>query len=178
MFFDSWSDLLRVLVVAPVAYAALVAFLRVSGNRTLAKLNAFDLVVTIALGSTLSAVILDNDVALAEGVGALGLLVLLQALITAASTRSGLVRRMIRNEPQLLLRDGRVLHDALKSARLTENELAQALRAQGVGHFEEAAAVILETDGTISALTKENMPEEGRAPTMQNIQRNRPEQQA
>ena len=51
MFFDSWFGLLRVLVVGALAYAALILFLRVSGKRTLTKLNAFDLVVTVALGS-------------------------------------------------------------------------------------------------------------------------------
>ena len=52
MFFTSWYDLLLV-VVGTLAYGGLVLFLRVSGKRTLTKLNAFDLVVTVALGSTL-----------------------------------------------------------------------------------------------------------------------------
>jgi hypothetical protein len=46
--FDSWSGLGRVLLVGPLAYVALVAILRISGKRTLTKLNAFDLVVTVA----------------------------------------------------------------------------------------------------------------------------------
>ncbi len=49
MFFDSWAGLLRVLVVGPLAYAALVLLLRVTGKRTLSKMNAFDLIVTVAL---------------------------------------------------------------------------------------------------------------------------------
>jgi small-conductance mechanosensitive channel len=50
MVFDSWFGLLRVIVVGTAAYATLVLLLRVSGKRTLAKLNAFDLIVTVALG--------------------------------------------------------------------------------------------------------------------------------
>jgi uncharacterized membrane protein YcaP (DUF421 family) len=50
--FDDWTGVARVLVFAPLAYAALVAVLRISGKRTLAKMSAFDLVVTVALGST------------------------------------------------------------------------------------------------------------------------------
>jgi uncharacterized membrane protein YcaP (DUF421 family) len=46
MLFDSWAGLGRVLLVGTLAYAALVLLLRVSGKRTLTKLNAFDLVVT------------------------------------------------------------------------------------------------------------------------------------
>ena len=67
MFFDGWAGLLRVLVVGALAYAALVLLLRVSGKRTLSKMNAFDLVVTVALGSTLATVLPSRDVALAEG---------------------------------------------------------------------------------------------------------------
>ena len=52
LFFNSWNDLGRVLVLGVLGYVSLVLLLRVSGNRTLSKLNAFDFVVTIALGST------------------------------------------------------------------------------------------------------------------------------
>jgi uncharacterized membrane protein YcaP (DUF421 family) len=51
----------------------------VSGKRTLSKLDAFDLIVTVALGSTLATVLLSRDVALAEGIVAFALLVGLQA---------------------------------------------------------------------------------------------------
>ena len=54
MWFDSWSDVVRVVSIGAAAYATLVAMLRISGKRTLAKLNAFDLIVTVALGSTLA----------------------------------------------------------------------------------------------------------------------------
>ncbi|WP_231362619.1 hypothetical protein [Thioalkalivibrio sp. ALMg9] len=67
MFFGGWDGLLRTLVVGVLAYVALIVFLRLSGKRTLSKMNAFDLVVTVALGSTLATVLLAKDVALAEG---------------------------------------------------------------------------------------------------------------
>ena len=84
MFFDSWTGLGRVLLVGTLAYVALVLLLRISGKRTLTKLNAFDLVVTVALGSTLATVLLSKSVALAEGVVALALLVSLQYAIALA----------------------------------------------------------------------------------------------
>jgi uncharacterized membrane protein YcaP (DUF421 family) len=55
MLFQDLQGIVRTLFVGVMAYIALVCFLRISGKRTLAKLNAFDLVVTVALGSTLSA---------------------------------------------------------------------------------------------------------------------------
>jgi uncharacterized membrane protein YcaP (DUF421 family) len=88
MLFQSWTGLGRVLLVGTLAYAALVLLLRISGKRTLSKLNAFDLVVTVALGSTLATVLLSKSVALAEGVLALCLLVSLQYAIAWLSVRS------------------------------------------------------------------------------------------
>ena len=54
MWFDSWSDIVRVLLVGIASYAFLIASIRILGERTLAQLNAFDFVVTVALGSTLA----------------------------------------------------------------------------------------------------------------------------
>ena len=68
MLFDSWAGVGRTIVVGILAYIALVSLLRVSGKRTLSKMNAFDLVVTVALGSTLATILLSKDVALAEDV--------------------------------------------------------------------------------------------------------------
>ncbi|MGI8643317.1 MAG: DUF421 domain-containing protein, partial [Thermomicrobiales bacterium] len=47
MFFDTWMDLVRIVTVGTSSYLALVALLRVSGKRTLSKMNAFDFIVTV-----------------------------------------------------------------------------------------------------------------------------------
>jgi uncharacterized membrane protein YcaP (DUF421 family) len=152
MFFDDWFGLLRVLVVGTLAYASLVLLLRVSGKRTLSKMNAFDLVVTVALGSTLATVLLTNDVALLEGVLALALLIGLQLAIAWLSVRSERVQEFVKAQPRLLLHRGRMLPAALREERVTEEEVRAAARAQGIGSLGEVDAVVLETDGSFSVL--------------------------
>lgn len=66
MLFSGWEGLLRTLVVGVLAYVSLVVFLRISGKRTLSKMNAFDLVVTVALGSTLATVLAARSAGLAS----------------------------------------------------------------------------------------------------------------
>ncbi|WP_248306842.1 DUF421 domain-containing protein [Bosea sp. AAP35] len=83
MLFQDWEGVVRTLFVGVLAYVVLVAFLRMSGKRTLAKLNAFDLVVTVALGSTLSAILLQKSIVLAEGAAALALLIAMQFLVAS-----------------------------------------------------------------------------------------------
>jgi uncharacterized membrane protein YcaP (DUF421 family) len=154
MFFDSWYALLRVLVVGVCAYVALVCLLRVSGKRTLSKLNAFDLVVTVALGSTMATVLLSKDVALAEGVLAFVLLIALQFVVAWLSVRSPAVGRLVKSEPRLLFFRGRFLRDAMRRERVTEGEVIAAIREQGVPSPEGVEAVVLETAGTFSVLNK------------------------
>jgi uncharacterized membrane protein YcaP (DUF421 family) len=151
MWFDSWTDLVRILVVTPLAYGALVAILRVSGARTLSKLNAFDLVVTVALGSTLATVLLSADVTLSEGVLALVVLVVLQYVVSWSSHRWKRVERVVKSEPVLLYRSG-FLRGPMRRARVTDDEVRQAARASGAPSLDDVAAVVLETDGTLSVL--------------------------
>jgi uncharacterized membrane protein YcaP (DUF421 family) len=151
VWFDSWSDLGRILVVGPLAYVALVAVLRVSGARTLSKLNAFDLVVTVALGSTLATVLLSSDVSLAEGVLGLALLVLLQFVVSRMSHRWAAFERVVKSEPVLLYRGG-FLAAPMRRARVTRDEVRQAARGSGRASLDEVEAVVLETDGTLSVL--------------------------
>jgi uncharacterized membrane protein YcaP (DUF421 family) len=152
MFFDNWFGLLRVLVVGTLAYAALVALLRVSGKRTLSKLNAFDLVVTVALGSTLATVLLSKDVALAEGLLAFALLAGLQWAVAKLSLGSPRFGRLVKSEPRLLLHRGQFLGGALRDERVTREEVLAALRASGVADAAGVTAVVLETDGSFTVV--------------------------
>lgn len=154
MFFDDWPGLLRVLVVGTLAYAALVLALRISGKRTLSKMNAFDLVVTVALGSTLATVLLSQSVALAEGVLAFLLLIGLQYAVAWLSVRFPSFQALVKAEPRLLFHGGRMLQAALRNERVAREEVMAAVRAAGYDSLEQVEAVILETDGTFSVIAR------------------------
>jgi len=159
MFFDGWAGIARVVAVGILAYIGLVAMLRVSGKRTLSKLNAFDLIVTVALGSTLATILLSNDVALVEGLTAFALLIGMQLTITWLSVRSQTVRRFVKAEPSLLLHRGELLRGAMHRERVTEAEVLAAVRAQGVPSLEQLEAVVLETDGSFAAVRRATVDE-------------------
>ncbi len=154
MFFDDWFGLLRVLIIGVFAYGALIFLLLASGKRTLSKWNAFDFVVTIALGSTFATVIISKDVSFAEGVLALGLLIGLQFIITWLSVRFKWMEKLVKAEPTLLFDKGEFLTDAMKRQRVAEGEVRMAIRAKGIAAVEEVEAVVLETDGSFSVIKK------------------------
>lgn len=152
-FFNSWESLLRILIVGVLAYVGLVLFLRISGKRTLSKMNAFDFVVTIALGSILATVIVSRDVSLADGLTALALLIGLQFLVTWSSVRWRAVTQLVTGEPALLFFRGRFLDRSLLRSRVTRDEVLAAVRSAGVHDAGEVEAVVLETDGSLSVVS-------------------------
>lgn len=152
MWFHSLQDLLRVGIVAIVSYSAMIIIVRFAGKRSLAKLNAFDLVVTIALGSVLSTAILSSEVAVAEGAFAFAALAVLQWIVAQLSVASPVFRRITRSEPRLLVKDGEYRLQAMADERITRSEICAALRKAGFVSIGEAGAVVLETDGELSVL--------------------------
>ena len=153
-WFESWQGPARVALVGVAAYAVLLCVLRVSGKRTLGKFNAFDFVVTIALGSTLASILTDRSLTLAEGTTALLVLIGLQYLVAWTSVRSAAMRRLTRSEPTMLVHDGRLLEHAMRRERVTRATVESALRASGIADVGEAAAVVLETNGELSVLRR------------------------
>ena len=157
MWFDSWPDLIRVIVVGAAAYALLVLIVRVSGKRTLSQMNAFDFVVTVALGSTLATILLSRDVSWAEGVTALAMLAALQFLVAWFSTKSRVFRRAVTSEPVILVWEGALRAEAIGANRLTESQVMQAVRGGGYGDVSLIGAVVLEPNGTLSVISSDSL---------------------
>ena len=157
-FFDTWQSLGRTALAAILAYAALVVILRISGKRTLAKLNAFDLVVTVALGSTLASVITSKDLPLADGVVALSLLIALQFAVAWLSFRVPWFERMVKSRPSAVFRRGAFDSEAMARERLSRDEVLAVVRSAGVHDLDRVLLVVLETDGTLNVLGRPDDP--------------------
>lgn len=160
MFFSGIEPIVRTLLIGFLAYIGLILVLRISGKRTLTKMNAFDLVVTVAIGSTLATILLSKDVALAEGFSAFILLIGMQYIITWLSVRSDFFSGMIKSSPELLYYNGAFLKKVMKKERILEKEILQAARSSGIKSMNEVEAVVLETDGRISVIQKSEENEE------------------
>ena len=150
LFFDGWYNIGRAAVLSSIGFVALIAILRVSGKRTLSKLNVFDFVFVVAVGSLFAASIVEKDVTLAEGIAAITTLVVFQAVLAELAARSDPFARLINGEPSLLFSRGEFLRRTMKKERITEEEVRAAIRQQGVERIEDVDAVVLENDGTLT----------------------------
>lgn len=143
----------RTIVVGSLSYVSLIVLLRISGKRTLSKMNAFDFIVTVALGSSLATMLLSKN-SFFEGLTAFTLLIALQFIITWLSVRSTKFRSFVKAEPRLLFFQGSYIERALTFERVTQDEVVAAIRSQGAAQLEDIEAVVLETDGSMSVLQR------------------------
>ena len=164
--FDGWPKLVRSLVLAALAYAALVALLRISGKRTLSKMNVFDFVFVVALGSTLAMTVLSPDISLADGVVATAALIAIQILLSRLCVHSHAMDKIVNGQPTLVVHRGKFLLDAMHRERVTEEEIRAAVRNQGLLTLDEIDSVVLETDGTFSVVWQQTS---GRSSSLQDV---------
>jgi uncharacterized membrane protein YcaP (DUF421 family) len=167
IYFDSFESLISRLVITIQAYLAMVVLLRVTGKRTLSKMNAFDFIITVALGSALANVALNKDVPLIDGVVVFFLLIFLQLIITWVSARYRPFKKLITSQPSLLLYKGQPDEKVLKEQRITKEELYLVARSKGIFELSDVDAIILETTGKITII--ENLPPHS-AETLSNVQ--------
>lgn len=152
-FFDGWAPILHTIVVGVAIYVTLIVSLRISGSRTLAKMNAFDFIVTIALGAVFGSSIISSDVAFAQTVTALVLLLGMQFVVGWSQTKWRWFERLVTNPPRLLYFRGEFLEEQMQKSRLSEADLRSAVRQHQLGSFDDVEAIVLETGGDVSVVT-------------------------
>lgn len=153
-FGSTWPRIGFVAMSTAAVYASIVVAVRVAGRRTLAQMSAFDVVVTVALGSMLSSIALTPEPSYAEGMTAVATLLALQVIVGVLRQGSPLLRRLLDFGHIVIVRNGEPnLSSAPTGAQLTEAELRSALRERGVFDLEDAALVILEPNGSFSVKT-------------------------
>src|SRR3954466_10968004 len=101
-FFNGWYDIGRTVTLSVIGFVALIIMLRVSGKRTLSKLNVFDFVFVVACGSVFAATIIEKDVTLLEGMAALATLIGIQLVLAEIAARWEWADRVINGHPSLL----------------------------------------------------------------------------
>jgi len=145
---------LRALLLGPVALIWIVTIVRIVGLRSFSKMTAFDFVVTLATGSLLaSAASASSWSAYVQAVLAIAVLLGMQAVLALGRMRSARFRRLLENDPVLILHEGQFLHATMRAHRITEADVLAKLREADAACPEEVSAVVLETTGDISVIT-------------------------
>lgn len=152
--FNGWAPLLHIAVVGLIGYVALILFLRLAGKRTLSRMNAYDMVMTMALGSVLTKAMLTQEQSIAETVFAIALLILFQYIVSLAAFRWQWAALLAAPPPTVLYHNGRLLQGALKKERVRQSEVEDTVKEKGLSDMGLVDTFILAANGEMSVLVK------------------------
>ena len=133
-------------------YTIIIILTRVFGLRTFAKMSSFDFASTIAMGSVLASVILNSNYSLVKGAIALATIIGFQTLFSFLVRKSGFLKTLFTNKPQIIMWNGKILHRKLKRCNVSEDDLIAKLREANVHDFSDVKAVIFESTGDVSVI--------------------------
>lgn len=135
-------------------YFVLLISVRIMGKREVGALSPADLVVAILIAELAILPIEDRAVPLWVGLGPIALIVGLEWAISYASLKSRTLRHWVQGKPTVVVRDGMVLKDALRSQRYNLDEFLAQLREQGWSDLSDIEYAVLENRGDLSVVPK------------------------
>ena len=151
------EKLLRTVAV----YAFLLLALRLAGKREMSQLNSFDLVVLLLISNTLQNAIIGNDNSLTGGlIGAAFLIAINTTVIRVLFKYHKL--DAIEGQPDVLVRNGRLLRKHLDRELITVSELEAAARRQGIESLAHVQECRLETGGALTFIQRHPTDDERR----------------
>jgi uncharacterized membrane protein YcaP (DUF421 family) len=149
---DLGSGSIEVALRTAIVYLFLVVALRLGGRREVAQMSILDLVVLLIIANGVQNAMVGQNTTLIGGLISAGTLVILDRALNSILKRNRTLARALEGEPVLLVRDGRVLTNALRRTSIDRTELDAAVRAHGMATVNDVALAVLEIDGRISVI--------------------------
>ena len=147
--------MLMVLYKTVMIYFIILLLIRIMGKREISRLSPFDLVVAIMIAELAVIPIEDKSITLWEGLLPIIVLVILEISMSIISLKSNFLRGLINGRPEIVVKDGQVIYHVLKKARYNINDLLLQLREKDIFSIDEVKLALLETNGNLSVLRKE-----------------------
>jgi uncharacterized membrane protein YcaP (DUF421 family) len=141
---------------AAVIFFAMLVVTRAVGRRELSSLEPFDLILLIVIGDLVQQGITQSDYSVTGALLVIFTIGLLTVGTSYLSFRVRPLRPILDGEPLVLIEDGEVIEANLRRERITLEELAAEARQQQISSFHRIRFAVLETNGRISFIPREN----------------------
>ena len=148
---SGWSIVARTALV----YISLLLGLRLAGKRELGQMTPFDLVVILLIANAVQNAMVGPDTSLIGGLIAAAVLVGLNYALAYARQWLPWLRRAVEGSPTLLVNDGEIVDHNLRREGIDVDEVLMAIREHGLDGPLAVKVAVLEVDGSISIVPKD-----------------------
>jgi uncharacterized membrane protein YcaP (DUF421 family) len=148
-----WEFIVRALIV----FSFILIALRLTGKRQIGQMAPFDLVLLLVLSNAVQNSMNAGDNSLVGGLISAATLLGLDYILGWVAFKSKRASQVIEGRPEILIRNGKVFRSVLMKEQMTEHDLMEGLRKEGVATIQDVDLAILENTGQISVIKKKGV---------------------
>ncbi|WP_018930894.1 YetF domain-containing protein [Gracilibacillus lacisalsi] len=137
------------------SFLVLLLLTRIMGRKELRQLTFFNFVSGIAVGSIAASLVVNQNLDIWAGIYALSGWAILTIIMGLIDIKSKTARTVIQGQPVILIKQGKIMEDEMRKARLDIDALNGLLRKKNIFSITDVQYAIFETDGTLSVMKKE-----------------------
>jgi len=139
---------------ALVGFLWLLLITKLMGQREIGRLTLFVFVIAVSIGSVMAAPLSNNTISIMGSLISVAALGGINIAISYLSLKNPFFRRIVQDEPLVLIQNGKILEDTLRKARFNLDDLLTELRQKNLPNVHDVEFAILESNGRLSVIPK------------------------
>lgn len=147
--------MINVMLRGLILYITVIVSVRLMGKRQIGELQPSELVTTFLLSEVASLPLQDKDISLFTCIVLIFMIVGLEIIFSVISVKSGVFRRLMQGSSVLIIKDGKLMQDKMKSIRYSVDDLLEGLRLKDVFDISKVKYAFVETNGSLSVELKD-----------------------
>lgn len=148
--------MLVIIIRTLILYTTVVFSLRLMGKRQIGELQPSELVVAIMISDVATVPMQSLDMPLLSGIIPVLTLVFAEVVTSYMSIKSTTMRRFFMGEPSIVVYNGVICEKELMRQRFNLSDLLEELRVQGCFDISDVFVAVLETNGKLSVIPRDN----------------------
>lgn len=139
-----------------ILYFCVSIAVRIMGKRQIGELQPCELVITILISELASMPIQDTDMPILYGIVPIITLAALEIAVSTLTLKSIRFRHLLYGKPITIIHNGKIDQEQMTRARMSVDDLVEAMRAEGITNIRNIGLAVLETNGNVSVIDKKN----------------------
>ncbi|MDO9535052.1 MAG: DUF421 domain-containing protein [Bacillota bacterium] len=155
-FWESQESLtvLQWMLRTAVMFWWLLFMTKLMGQRQIGRLTVFDFIVAFTVGGIAAGVLNNTRNGLVGAITTIGTLAALDIAVSFLALKNAKIRRILQDEPLVLIQNGRLIEDMMRKARFNLDDLLLELRQNNIANLHDVEFAILESNGKLSVIPK------------------------
>nr|WP_246593761.1 DUF421 domain-containing protein [Evansella tamaricis] len=145
-----WGFLVR----AAIVYVYVFTLVKILGQRSMGTISPIDFIFGVIIGDVIGEPLSSGDIPLGGPMAAATLIGAIHVGLSLVALKTPRFRRVIEDEPIILIEKGKILHNAMAKAKVTLESLLMDMRLRSAADLNEIDYAVLEPNGQISVIKK------------------------